>query len=264
MNDPVTFLMPVASPAPFLAETLSSVVSQTFESWRLTVVIDGADDSIKSLVGRLVPADRLTVVTLPQRGGISRALNMGLEATETEWVARIDADDRNLPHRLETQMEFVTRHPDTVLVGAGARLISAGGDHRGNRDVVPGWDVRRALVVRNRIIHSTALFRRRDVIAVGGYNARCFLREDYELWLRLSTQGRIANLEERLVEYRLSPGQSSRRPAPASSLRYVSAARRDACAVLGVSRPRAMILDLAWRAAQQPPMQAALSGARRA
>lgn len=159
-------------------------------------------------------------------------------------------------------MDFLARHPDTVLLGAGARLISADGDPCGSRNVVPGSDIRRALLVRNRIIHSTALFRRRDVITMGGYNARCFLREDYEMWLRLSTQGRVANLEEQVVEYRLSPGQSSRQSAPSSSLRYVSAARLDACAVLGLSKPRATLLDIAWRAGQRPRLQAALSVAR--
>ncbi len=254
--------MPVASPAPFLAETLASVRSQTYEDWRLTVVLDGEDETSESLIRGLVPDDRLTLVTLSNRGGISRALNMGLEATKAEWVARIDADDRNLPRRLESQMRYVTKHPETVLLGASARLITETGDPFGNRDVYSGPDIRRALLVKNRIVHSTALFRRRDVIAVGGYNARCFLREDYELWLRLSTLGRIANLTERLVEYRLSPSQSSRRPSTPAALRYVSAARRDACAALGVSKPRSMVFDVAWRAAQQPRVQAALSNAR--
>jgi hypothetical protein len=51
------------------------------------------------------------------------------------------------------------------------------------------------------------MFRKNIAILSGGYNVHCMRTEDYELWLRLALCGKVDNLVEPLIQYRLHPGQ---------------------------------------------------------
>jgi glycosyltransferase involved in cell wall biosynthesis len=263
MNRKVSFLMPVAAPAPFLAETLESVLAQSFEDWSLTAVLDGHSVEVEDLIRASIPSDRLTLVRLRKKQGISRALNAGLRATGAELVARIDADDVNLPDRLRFQVEFMDRSPDVAIVGGAALLIDEHGDVLGQLAVRSGSDIRKALLIKNRLVHSSVMFRRDAVQGIGGYNARCLLREDYELWLRLAAEGPVANIPEAVVMYRLNEGQISRRSMPAGSGAYVAAARRDAARAVGIPSMVAKGISVAWTAAQRDRIKSRLGALRR-
>lgn len=256
MDHKVNFLMPVAAPAPFLQATLESLRSQSFDDWGLTAVIDGRSPEVERVISAAIPAERLLLVRLQERQGISRALNAGLGATRSELVARIDADDVNFAHRLDLQVRFMDAHPEVLVLGGAALLIDHHGEPVGELPVRHGSDIRRELLVKNRLVHSSVMLRRDLVVGMGGYNARCMLREDYELWLRLAAAGPVANLPQNVVKYRLNAGQVSRRPMPAISTKYVSAARIDAARTLGVSRVAATAMNIAWAGAQNEQFKA--------
>ncbi|WP_445258375.1 glycosyltransferase [Nocardioides aurantiacus] len=252
MPPEVSFLVPVASPAPFLPEALHSIVAQSRDSWDVVVVMDGPDAVTEEVARSIIPARRLTLTSNAERAGAAAALNIGLAQCRADLIARIDADDRNWPQRLELQLAALRHDPDAVMVGSGARLIDDQG--RGHGWLVPsaGRDVRRSLLSRNRIVHSTALIRREPLVRIGGYNGRCVLREDYELWLRLACLGVISSLADVVVDYRRTPGQSSRSAPPPASMCYVGAARYDLARTLSVSTARARAQHAVWCVAQNP------------
>jgi len=204
----VSVLMAVHNGAPWVADAARSVLAQTLGDLELVVVDDGSTDATGDLLtGIDDPRVRFERRT---HAGLTRALNHGLGLARAALIARLDADDIALPERLARQVAFLDAHPEIGVVGSAAREIN--GDGREVRVVRPPEDdgsLRRALIRRNPLLHSTVMMRRRVVEAVAGYDVRFAVAQDYDLWIRLAAVTRLANLSEALVVRRLLPGRVS-------------------------------------------------------
>jgi glycosyltransferase involved in cell wall biosynthesis len=200
--------MAVHNGVPWVADAAQSVLAQTFGDLELVVVDDGSTDATCDVLTRIGDPR----VRLERRGheGLTRALNHALRVARAELVARLDADDIALPERLARQVAFLEAHPEVGVLGTAAREID--GDGREVRVARPPENdgaLRRALIRRNPMLHSTVMMRRPVVETVGGYDPRFAVAQDYELWMRLAAVTRLANLADALVVRRLLPGRVS-------------------------------------------------------
>ncbi|HBI28684.1 MAG TPA: glycosyl transferase family 2, partial [Deltaproteobacteria bacterium] len=99
----VSVLMPVRNDARILPECLTDLAAQTLRDWELVVVDDGSTDDSPALLKSWADRDaRLRIFTTPPQG-IVPALNTGLAECRGRFIARMDADDRMRPERLERQ-----------------------------------------------------------------------------------------------------------------------------------------------------------------
>lgn len=200
----VTVLMAVHNGLPYLAEALDSVLSQTFSDFEFLIIDDGSSDGSSELLHRYARRDpRIRVIKNPHRGFVA-SLNQGLDLATAPLVARFDADDVCLPHRLALQVEYLRQHPECVLVGGFVELI----DHKGRaiRTLRPPIDHdaidARHLAGHTSIPHPVALFRLDAVRKVGRYDPRFSAGQDLDLWLRLAEVGTLHNLPLPLIKYR--------------------------------------------------------------
>ena len=95
MTSPVTVLMTVYNGMPLLEEAVESVLGQTLTDWTLLIVNDGSTDATPQYLNGLND-NRIRVVHQANEG-LAGALNTGLELCESEFLARLDADDVALP-----------------------------------------------------------------------------------------------------------------------------------------------------------------------
>jgi glycosyltransferase involved in cell wall biosynthesis len=200
--------MAVRDGLPWVKDAVASVLAQTLSDLELIVVDDGSVDATPALLADV--DDTRLHVERQSRTGLTRALNVALARASAPLVARLDADDIALPERLQRQVAFLDAHSEVGVVGSAAREI--GEDGLEVRVVRPPEDhvaLRRALIRRNPMVHSTVTMRRGAVEAVGGYDARFAVAQDYDLWMRLVAVTRLANLPEALVVRRLLPGRVS-------------------------------------------------------
>ncbi len=195
--------MPVFNARRYLLASLRSVLSQDTSDFELLVINDGSTDGSETLLA-VVDDPRVRIINQPHAGIVS-ALNRGVDEARGDLIARMDADDIALPHRLRLQLAFMNDNPDIHLLGSRFLYIDA----RGRTLFSPPWpirdeDIRRTLPVFNCFTHPTVMFRRQSVLAVGGYRQELQYQEDYDLWLRLIDRHRVAQLDEMLLYYRLS------------------------------------------------------------
>src|SRR2546430_16821957 len=99
----VSFVIPTYNCAPYLTESLESILAQTFRDFEVVVVDDGSTDHTWAVLARY--SDDATIVRAPH-GGLSAARNAGLSASRGEWIAFHDADDVALSDRLAFHVEF--------------------------------------------------------------------------------------------------------------------------------------------------------------
>lgn len=204
-NPPITVLMPVYNAEAYLCEAIDSILAQTFGDFEFVIVNDGSTDASEIIVRSYT--DRRIRLVNRSNGGVSAALNTGLEAARGKYIARFDADDICAPHRLAVQYRFMLEHPEYVLIGSDADYVSKSGEyiftHRS-----PGYsdaEIRARIFEKNPFIHSVVFYPKDVVIECGGYDPKALIFEDHLLWVKLIQKGKVCNMRESLVTVRLSP-----------------------------------------------------------
>jgi hypothetical protein len=199
----VTWLMPVKNGMAYLRETLESIANQNYKNHKILVRDDGSTDGTGDELRRWIPYRIPGQIFSGSSLGVGRSLALLVEQADSELCARIDADDVNLPNRLERQVEFLSAHPNVGVVGSYVQTIDESGAKReiwayDNSDADIRWMTRYA----TRFCHPTVMFRRSLVLAAGNY--RDFVYEDGDLWLRMALLTEMNNMPEILVYYRRS------------------------------------------------------------
>lgn len=213
----VSVVMPCYNSADTIEETLKSLTRQTLTDFELIAVDDGSSDLTRKILEAWARRDRRFEVIHQSHQGIIPALNAGLAACQAPYIARMDADDRSLPERLERQVDYLERQPRVSVVGC----LVAGFPEDGVREgfyiylewlnsLVTDDEIRREIFVESPFAHPSVVFRREAVNEVGGYQEHGW-PEDYDLWLRLYTAGaRFAKVPEVLLEWREHPDRLTR------------------------------------------------------
>lgn len=210
----VTVLMAVFNGARHLRQAIDSVLSQTYRDFELLIVDDASTDDTREIV-RSYADPRLRLVCAPVNQGLPGALNRGLHLARGTYVARLDHDDVALPGRLARQVVLLDRCPEVVVVGSWVHTIDEAGRPRGAQryplcPTLPRLLFQHALL-RPCLAHPATMVRTAALRAVGGYDERYAIAQDYDLWLRLARLGRLRNLPEVLTLYREHRRSLSRR-----------------------------------------------------
>ena len=199
MAPKVSVLLPVYNSERYLRAAMDSLLAQTFHDFELLVLCDPCADSSIEIV-KSYADQRIRLVENPQKLGLAKSLNKGLLLACGEYVARHDSDDISLPERLALQIRFLDTNPAVVLAGAWGKKIGRSGEPLGSvRPVATAEDLRWQLLFGNCIIHTSVMFRKKEVLDEGGYRADLLQAEDYDLWCRLSRKYPIAQLPAELV-----------------------------------------------------------------
>jgi len=198
----VSVVMPVYNGARFLREAVDSILNQTFQDFELIVVDDGSTDATPRILARC--RDTRIRVIRQENAGQAVARNRAAREARGQYLAIHDADDVYLPERLETQIRFLSRHPDVQLLGTCAMMVDERGQAVQFLNVPEGHDEIRSLIMeRDVFVHPTLLFSKSAFKACGEYRSPFVPAEDYDLVLRITERFRSANIRKPLVRYRV-------------------------------------------------------------
>lgn len=203
----------VIMPAYRASRTIETAVRSTLLAMprdaELVVAVDGPDAETEAAARRIT--DRRVVVRAnPQNVGTVACMRAALETTDSEVVARTDADDISLPWRFAVSIPALRRAE--IVCGAGIRF----GSRRPPRPSYPksltSREIGLLIPFVNPLFHSSMVASRSALMAADAY-ARPNMAEDYVLWLdALRTGARIHKLAAPVMAYRLSAGQLSSAP----------------------------------------------------
>lgn len=204
-----SIIIPAFQVAPFIAETLASVMAQGRTDWEAILVNDGSPDT-PALEAAIEPyRARIRYLTQDNQGA-AQARNAGIAAARGEWLAFLDGDDRWDPDYLEVQLAQLEGRQldmvwsDGVYFGdtprAGRRLMA---------DLQCQGPVTVLALIRARVnvITSATVVRRSLVERAGGFDPELRRAQDFDLWLRLVQAGARAGYHDRaLIGYRVREG----------------------------------------------------------
>ena len=200
----VSVLLAVHDDKRFLREAVDSVLGQTLTDLELILVDDGSAEPLES-----VADPRVRILRNDVRLGLAASLNRALDAAAGRYVARLDADDVALPHRLERQVERLRGR--TAVVGSAVVDLDECGA-RGQTHVMPSGAIplRWHALFSSPFFHPTVLVDRETLDRHGlRYDTSFDESEDYDLWTRLFEHADGDNVPDALVLKRAHPAQAS-------------------------------------------------------
>jgi len=244
----LTVLVPAVPRSPWLAETLHSIQSQTYQDWQVFLVLDG-ESAQNRAAAEILPAGKVRVLTTPSQPSYpAGSRNVGLEQCDTELVAFCDADDVCEPTRFERQVAEFDRNPELGALGTWARRFeSATGADLGPQHCPADPDVlARTLLWFNPMTTSSMMLRTRLFTELGRFDTAAIRTEDYDMWLRILGNAQVAALPEELVRYRVHGGHHSSGRMIGEQSAVIRRSKVAAARRLGRSVPRIWAQHAVW------------------
>ncbi len=211
LNQPlISVIIPAYNAETFLAKTLESVLSQTYQNIEILVVDDGSTDKTAEIVKSFARKDNRISLLQQSNAGVAAARNLAIEKSRGEYIAPIDADDIWYPQNLEKQVKCLNSSAPSVgivyswSVDINEQDLLTGGFYN---STIEG-EVYTALVYKYFIGNaSSSLIRRICFEKIGGYNCKLKAEnaqgcEDWELHLRIAENYQFKVVSEYLVGYR--------------------------------------------------------------
>jgi glycosyltransferase involved in cell wall biosynthesis len=201
----VSVVINVYNGAAYIDEALASIASQSLADIEVIVVDDGSSDESLEIARKWEANDPRFHVIAQENQGIYKAKNRGIRACSAPYIALMDADDVATRQRLEIQKAYLDSRPEVVCVGGAFQYI----DEEGRlllRFSPPqrSDEIQQALIDGINVIHQPCvMLRLESLLAAGLYDESFEVAGDYDLWLRMSEGGLLANVSEVVLLYRL-------------------------------------------------------------
>ena len=194
----ISVVIPTFNRAARVMDAVRSVREQTFGDWELIVVDDGSTDGTRDLVDS-IDDSRVRCLRIPH-GGVSRARNVGIRASQFPWISFLDSDDLWASTKLARQLESLEREPSARVVYTNEVWIRNGRHHNPKRKhrKFGGWVFRPSLVLC--LISPSSVMMHRSVLErIGLFDESFRVCEDYELWIRLSARFPVVYVDRPLI-----------------------------------------------------------------
>ena len=195
----VSIVLPVYNGADYLAESIESVLNQTYANWELIVVNDCSTDNTLAIASNYAVRDaRIKVFTNKRNLKLPGTLNAGFERATGEYYTWTSDDNKYKPDALRIMVECLEKIPDVVMVYANYTTIDANGN-----SVALTTKPDSRFIVAGNVVGACFLYRANAAKKVGEYDSNLFLAEDYDYWIRLYKVGKILHIADDLYFYRI-------------------------------------------------------------
>lgn len=195
----ISIIIPTFNRASVIMRAIQSVFNQTFHDYELIVVDDGSTDDTQSLLSDLIKTQKIKYIK-QDNAGVSAARNLGAKNSFGEWLAFLDSDDEWLPKKLEEQILFLNKN-ENIQVVYGQEIWMRKGK-RVNQGLAHqkygGWIFDKC-VQQCFIAPTSVMLKKKLFNELNGFNEEFAVCEDYDLWLKISSQYEIGYIDNPIV-----------------------------------------------------------------
>jgi teichuronic acid biosynthesis glycosyltransferase TuaG len=205
--------MPAFNSAKTIAESITSVLSQTFQNWELIIINDGSDDETFDIAKSYSDFnDRIYILDLGKNSGLSNARNEGAFIAKGKYLTFLDSDDLWMPQKLSVQYNLLKSNPNCLISHTDYSIFSHKSKIRTPLKFFFSFftkkrgDLFNQLLYFNSVGILTVMIEKKLFLDFKGFDSSLWGLEDYDLWLRISKNGYIfLYINQELSSYRLNP-----------------------------------------------------------
>ncbi|UOG47858.1 glycosyltransferase family 2 protein [Leptospira noguchii] len=197
-NVPISVVIPTYNRENKILNSISSVLKQTLPPKEIIVVDDGSTDATVSKIQETF-SDKVQILLLEHKG-VSHARNRGVENATGDWIAFLDSDDEWLFEKLEKQWKHIEEHPETEILQSQEIWIRNGTKvNPPTRLSKKDGDIFEQSLEFCSVTPSSVLLKKELYQNQGGMDEKLLACEDYDLWLRITSQTTVVLLDEFLL-----------------------------------------------------------------
>jgi glycosyltransferase involved in cell wall biosynthesis len=205
MPEKISVIIPTYNYGCFIADAIGSVLEQTCRPDEIIVVDDGSTDETETVVRSF--GDRVLYIK-QENAGVCAARNRGVSESKGDLIAFLDADDTWEPAKLEKQLAIFNADPEVGLVHCGMREF----DSETNETISTSLEGQEGFVADELLLWerpavnvsgSSVMVRREVFDAVGGFDERLKVGEDWDFCYRTARKYKVGFVREPLVNYRI-------------------------------------------------------------
>lgn len=216
MNPLVSIIMPCYNTERYIAQSIESVLAQTYQNWELLITDDGSTDRSVEIISKYSKNDdRINVLVPDEHNGIAVTRNLSMSRARGRFIAFLDSDDIWKSDKLEKQVGFMLDN-DVAFTYSSYEIIDYQGKPK-NKIVKDAGVMSYKKYLRNTIICCGTVVIDREKV---GHFATPIIdtSEDMAMWLSVMKKGFDAYpVPGPLHQYRITPGSASSNKIKASS-----------------------------------------------
>ena len=266
----VAIVVPAYNAEKYLGRTIESVLTQTYRDWRLVIVDDGSRDGTAQVAQWYCERDARMRLVQQVNGGVAAARNRGFAESDpdAQYVTFLDADDLWEPDMLQILTQQLDEN-DTLIAAYGTSCYIDGNDNLIRPGEHEDWSRHRygidhgrlrewpadapttfeVLAYYNCIPVSGIVMRMEAKRVAGDFDPACVPNEDWDMWLRLSLQGKIGFMDRVVYRYRRHEANAS--ASEERMQRAEVAVRTKMLDFSGLNPEQRRIASVAWRCWQR-------------
>ena len=197
MEKLVSIVLPVYNGEEFLAQSIESVLNQTYKNIELIIINDCSIDSTEDIVLKYKAIDdRVKYYKNIENLKLPRSLNKGFSLANGEYYTWTSDDNYYELNAIEKMVAYLENNPDKDMVCCDYHMYYITSGIKTDRIIFQGN------ILCGNNIGACFLYTRYIAKKVGEYNADLFLVEDYDYWIRIFLNGEIGCIHEFLYNYR--------------------------------------------------------------
>ncbi len=206
-KDLISVIIPAFNAERYIAETMASVLGQTYPTIELIVVDDGSTDQTAGRASEFAAKDARVVVVRQDNRGVSAARNKGFAVAKGKYIAYTDADDVWMPDHLQLLYDRLATHPELGLVHSDYQEINADSSKRNvhSKGGKEGFLLDGLLLGHIEYIPgpSGILLPRSTVEKTGGFDAELSNVADQDFFYRVAARYEIGRVPRVTWYYRI-------------------------------------------------------------
>ena len=210
----ISIITPAYNSEKYIAETIQSVLSQTYSNWELIIVDDGSTDSTLEVVKEFAKKESRIKYIYQENGKQGKARNRAIKEAQGEYLAFLDADDVWKADKLEKQLNCLQEQSVDLVFTQGWSFQNRKEEVKNEINTPVGLQQNSELLIKQLYGYGlpilSVVVKKEAVLSVGCFeeDLRIQNAEDYQLWLKLCDAGfSFYGMKERLFYYRIHPNQ---------------------------------------------------------
>lgn len=178
----LSVILSVYNDVKHIEKSIKSILNQSYKDFELLVMDDGSTDGTAEVLHMLAKQDkRIFLYRNDENLGLTKSLNILINKSQGEYIARHDSDDISLPNRFDEQLNYLNKYK---VDGVTSRSLI-----KKNKRIIPGFKfyIPKKLILKfkNPHIHGTLMIKKSVLNEIGKYDEKFYFAQDYKLFIDL-------------------------------------------------------------------------------
>lgn len=206
----VSVITPAYNAEKFIAQTIESILGQTFTDFEFIILNDKSTDNTLKIIQEYAQKDsRIVVIDNEKNLGIAGNRNEGIKRARGKYIIWQDADDISLPERIEKQFQYMEEHPKVGIMGGFLEMFDESGIRGTRKYDADDENLRKKIFLFSPVAQPASIVRKKALDEVGEYDLKYPPAEDIDMSFRIGMKYTFANLQEIVIRYREHPNSAT-------------------------------------------------------